>query len=90
MAQRKGNAVEENIRDFLDLNTWEETKGFSSFFYVICPHCENRFPAHVLRGLGLYYCKPCGGAFNVTTSIITGIKTYHTSAVNPEKGESRG
>lgn len=69
------------IDEVLDLGTWTETAGCGSVDQVICPHCQSRFPATALRGLGLYHCGKCRRPFNVTTAETPLGRAYLTEAM---------
>jgi len=55
------------LREFLDLATWEETTGLSSIFAVHCAWCGSKFRAEDFGAAkpGFYRCPDCKGIFRL-------------------------
>ena len=69
---------EEEIRELLELASWDEYQGFTTVGVLRCPHCEDEKVNAVGAMRGRVVCAKCGEMFAVTTSRSWSGIRYHT------------
>lgn len=98
--QSSGQSVDEltrafgaqQIKDFLNLDTWEATQGFGSIDTIICPHCKAEFSVNQFahHEVSRFTCPACRKSATVRTVQTSQGRAWITDAEVADGGKAGG